>query len=83
MAQEAFDRGVSSVSALRFRAGYGDNYYCRQMEKYGAYLYADSFPTNVQRVDPNGSLGDTAKNIAKTQAPSKIKRAWDWVKSWF
>jgi hypothetical protein len=77
MAQEAFNREVGSVSALRFKAGYGDNY-CRQMEEYGAHLYGDSFPTNVQRVDPNGSLVDTAKNIANRQRPSKLKRAWDW-----
>jgi RHS repeat-associated protein len=83
MAQDAFNRGAGSVSGLRFKAGYADNYYCRQMEEYAKYVYGDSFPTNVQRVDPNGSVTKTAENVAKTQPISKATRAWEWIKSWF
>jgi RHS repeat-associated protein len=83
MAQEAFDRGAGSISGLRFKVGYADNYYCRQMEVYGRYIYGDSFPTNLQRVDPGGSVGETVKNVAKTQPASKAGRVWNWVTSWF
>lgn len=83
MAQESFDRGSSSISGLRFKSGYGDNYYCRQMERYAGQVYADSFPTNVQRVDPNGSITETGKNVAKTRPLSKASAAWEWIKSWF
>jgi RHS repeat-associated protein len=81
MAQEAFNRGTGSVSGLRFKVGYAENYYCRMMEYYAGQIYTDSFQTNVQRVDPNGSVSQTAENVAKTQPVSKANRAWEWLKS--
>jgi len=83
LAQEAFNRGVSSVSALRFKVGYGENEYCRLAEYYAGSMYADTFPTNVQRIHPDGELTDTLENVAKTQKLGKAGRLWNWVTSFF
>ncbi len=83
MAQDAFNRGVSNVGGLRFKVGYADNPYCREMEYYAGNVYTDSFPTNVQRVDPNGSVTQSVQNAATSQKLKWTTRAWNWVKSWF
>jgi RHS repeat-associated protein len=83
LAQEAFNRGVSSVSALRFKVGYGENEYCRLAEFYAGATYANSFPTNVQRINPSGELADTLEDVAKTQKLGKAGRLWNWIKSFF
>lgn len=82
MAQEAFNRGAGSISGLRFKVGYADNEYCRLAEFYAGAVYADTFPTNVQRVHPDGELEDTLMNIAKTQKAGKASRFWGWITSW-
>jgi RHS repeat-associated protein len=66
LAQEAFNRGVGSISGLRFKVGFGD-----------------TFPTNVQRVHPNGEIDDTLVNVAKTQKLGKVDRFLAWVDSLF
>ena len=84
MAQDAFDQGVGSVSGLRFKVGYGDNDACRQAEYYSGQVWADTFPTNIRRFDPeNPDLDETIKRIAMTRPTSKLSRAWNWIKTWF
>ena len=83
LAQEAFNRGVGSISGLRFKVGYAENEYCRLAESYAGSVLADTFPTNVQRIHPDGEIEDTLMNIAKTQKIAKANRFWEWINSWF